>query len=263
MRREAAKRKLERQRQRRIERARRRKRIAAITSAAVVVVVVIAVVILTTLPSGQEDPGTTGDTTTAALGNCTFTPDGEAPAKPAPVPVSGQVATTGTQAVQMQTSAGPIGLTLDRSTGPCAVESFINLTQVGYFDDTPCHRLTTEGIKVLQCGDPTGQGTGGPGYTINDEPPTHLPPGPTAGTATYPRGTLAMAKTAAPNSGGSQFFLVYEDSPLPPDYTVFGTVDEAGLATLDKIAAAGDDGSNGPGDGRPTTQVTIEKVSLI
>ena len=245
MRREAAKRKLERQRQRRIERARRRKRIAAITSAAVVVVVVIAVVILTTLPSGQEDPGTTGDTTTAALGNCTFTPDGEAPAKPAPVPVSGQVATTGTQAVQMQTSAGPIGLTLDRSTGPCAVESFINLTQVGYFDDTPCHRLTTEGIKVLQCGDPSGLGTGGPGYTFEDEINDHK----------VVRGALAMAN-AGPNTNGSQFFITVAATPhLNGKHTIFGKVIEGTdvVDAISKVPTRGD---------RPIEDVVLEQVTI-
>jgi peptidyl-prolyl cis-trans isomerase B (cyclophilin B) len=167
--------------------------------------------------------------------------------------------TSGTVAVAIASSAGAIPLTLDRSAGPCAVVSFLSLAGAGYFDNTPCHRLTTRGIKVLQCGDPTGQGSGGPGYTINDEPPTNLPPGP-SGSVTYPRGTVAMAKTSQPDSGGSQFFLVYGDSPLAPDYTVFGTVDQAGLATLDKIAAAGQDDSNGTGDGKPTVPVTLTSV---
>ena len=175
------------------------------------------------------------------------------------MPPSGPTATTGTQAVSLQTSVGPINLTLDRSTGPCAVESFVSLAKASFFDNTPCHRLTTEGIKVLQCGDPTGQGTGGPGYTINDEPPTNLPPGQN-GQVTYPRGTIAMANTGSPNTGGSQFFLVYGDSPLAPTYTVFGKVDEAGLAVIDKVAQAGVDGQ--PGDGKPKLPVTIEKATV-
>jgi peptidyl-prolyl cis-trans isomerase B (cyclophilin B) len=255
MRREAAKRKLERQQERRIEQAKKRKRNVVITVVAVVAAAAVAGVVFALLPAPQPPPDPN------APGNCTFAA-GEAAAKPAPVPPNGPTATTGTQAVALQTSAGPIGLTLDRATGPCAVESFVSLAKAAYYDGTPCHRLTTAGIKVLQCGDPTGQGSGGPGYTINDEPPTHLPPGPNAQTATYPRGTVAMAKTSAPNSGGSQFFLVYGDSPLPPTYTVFGTVDEAGLATLDKVAAAGEDSSNGPGDGKPKTPVTIEKATV-
>jgi peptidyl-prolyl cis-trans isomerase B (cyclophilin B) len=116
---------------------------------------------------------------------------------------------------------------------------------------------------VLQCGDPTGTGTGGPGYTIADEPPTDLAPAATGGgTVIYPRGTVAMAKTAAPNSGGSQFFLVYADSTLPPQYTVFGTIDEAGLATVDTVAGAGSDESNGAGDGKPNTPVTIQSATV-
>ena len=139
------------------------------------------------------------------------------------------------------------------------MESFLSLDKAGYYDNTPCHRLTTgEGLKVLQCGDPTGTGSGGPGYTINDEPPTGLAPAPSGGgTVIYPRGTVAMAKTYAPNSGGSQFFLVYADSTLPPDYTVFGTMGKDGLTVVDKIAQGGSDDSMGPGDGKPKTPVTI------
>ena len=114
---------------------------------------------------------------------------------------------------------------------------------------------------MLQCGDPTGTGTGGPGYTINDEPPTGLAPDPSGQAVIYPRGTVAMAKTSAPDSGGSQFFLVYADSTLPPEYTVFGTIDEEGLATVDKVAQAGSDNANGPGDGKPVTAVTIETAT--
>ena len=273
MRREAAKRKLENQQKRRAERARRRQHTAIITSASVVVVVVVAVVVLSTvgMPGGGDDaapPPADAPTPTAApaaLGDCTFTPTPDEPAaRPAPVPTVTTAGTSGTVAVSLQTNQGPIPLTLDRATGPCAVESFVSLVNAGYYNDTPCHRLTTgEGLRVLQCGDPTGQGTGGPGYTINDEPPTGLAPAPSGGgSVVYPRGTVAMAKTQAPDSGGSQFFLVYADSTLPPEYTVFGTVGEEGLATLDAIAQGGSDDANGPGDGAPRTPVTIENATL-
>jgi peptidyl-prolyl cis-trans isomerase B (cyclophilin B) len=271
MRREAAKRKLENQQQRRAERARRRQRTAIITSASVVVVVVVAVVVLSTvgMPGGGDAAAPPADAPTptaapAALGDCTFTPTPDEPAaRPAPVPTVTTAGTSGTVAVSLQTNQGPIPLTLDRATGPCAVESFVSLVNAGYYNDTPCHRLTTgEGLRVLQCGDPTGQGTGGPGYTINDEPPTGLAPAPSGGgSVVYPRGTVAMAKTQAPDSGGSQFFLVYADSTLPPDYTVFGTVGPDGLATLDAIAQGGSDDANGPGDGAPRTPVTIQTVT--
>jgi peptidyl-prolyl cis-trans isomerase B (cyclophilin B) len=269
MRREAAKRKLENQQKRRAEQARRRQRTAIITSAAVVVVVVVGVVLLSTVGLGgddqaAQDPTADPSAVPAALGDCTFTPTPDEPAaKPAPVPSLTTAPTTGTVPVTLQTDQGAIPLTLDRSTGPCAVESFLNLVTADYYDNTPCHRLTTSDLlKVLQCGDPTGEGTGGPGYTINDEAPTHLAPSDAGGgTVVYPRGTVAMAKTSLPNSGGSQFFLVYGDSSLPPDYTVFGTVGEEGLATLDAIAQAGSDDANGPGDGAPLTPVTIQDVT--
>lgn len=277
MRREAAKRKLERQQERRAQLAKRRQRIALITSVAVVVVVVITFVLLTTLRGGDTtdeaaapatDPAAPSASTDpaappAAPGTCAFTATPDEPAaKPASVPAATTAPTTGTVAVSLQTNAGAIPLTLDRAQAPCTVESYLSLVGAGYFDGTPCHRLTTgEGLKVLQCGDPTGSGSGGPGYTIADEPPTGLAPDPGGRGAVYPRGTLAMAKTAAPNSGGSQFFLVYADSVLPPDYTVFGTVGEPGLAVLDAVAAAGSDNANGQGDGKPNTAVTIETAT--
>ena len=273
MRREAAKRKLENQQKRRAERARRRQRTAIITSASVVVVVVVAVVLFSTVGMpGGDDAAAPADAPTptaapaepAALGDCTFTPTPDEPAaKPAPVPTVTTASTSGTVAVSLQTNQGAIPLTLDRATGPCAVESFVSLVNAGYYNDTPCHRLTTgEGLRVLQCGDPSGTGTGGPGYTINDEPPTSLAPAGDGSSVIYPRGTVAMAKTQAPDSGGSQFFLVYADSTLPPNYTVFGTVGEEGLATLDAIAQGGSDDANGPGDGAPRTQVTIQTATV-
>lgn len=118
-------------------------------------------------------------------------------------------------------------------------------------------------LSVLQCGDPKGDGTGGPGYHFANEYPTdQYPPNDPklAQPVLYPRGTLAMAHSQAPNSNGSQFFMVYRDSQLPPDYTVFGTIQADGLATLDKIAKAGVAG--GGADGPPATEVIITSVLL-
>jgi cyclophilin family peptidyl-prolyl cis-trans isomerase len=116
---------------------------------------------------------------------------------------------------------------------------------------------------VLQCGDPTGDGTGGPGYTMQDENPTHLKPSASAaGAVVYPRGAVAMAKTAEPDSAGSQFFLVYGDSEIPPDYAVFGRIDEAGLGILDKVATGGVEPANGPDDGSPKLTVKITKAVI-
>ena len=117
-------------------------------------------------------------------------------------------------------------------------------------------------LSVLQCGDPKNDGTGGPGYEFANEYPTdqYQPGDPNAREPVlYPRGTLAMANSG-PDTNGSQFFIVYEDSELPPAYTVFGTVDETGLATIDKIAKAGIVG--GGDDGAPVTTVTIHSVRL-
>jgi len=261
MRREAAKRKLERRQERRVQQAKRRQRVAVITSAAVVVVVVVGIAPFTALSGGEDTPS--ADTPpaaepAAALGDCAFVPSAEAAAKPAPVPTITSAPTVGTAAVALQTDQGAIPLTLDRAQGPCAVENFLSLTTAGYYDATPCHRLTAGGsLSVLQCGDPTGTGSGGPGYTVNDEPPTTLTADPSGQGAVYPRGTVAMAKTPAPDSAGSQFFLVYADSVLTPDYTVFGTIGDEGLATLDAIAAGGTDNANGAGNGSPVIPTNI------
>jgi peptidyl-prolyl cis-trans isomerase B (cyclophilin B) len=164
------------------------------------------------------------------------------------------------------TSAGPIPTALDEDQAPCTVRSMVFLAEDGFFDNTICHRLTAAAtLKVLQCGDPTGTGSDGPGYTIPDELPIDLMPGPAAAdgteTAIYPRGTLAMAN-AGPDTGGSQFFMVYADSTISPDYTVFGRVIEGGLATLDRIAAGGvAAGGFSPEDGAPSVPVTISSVT--
>jgi peptidyl-prolyl cis-trans isomerase B (cyclophilin B) len=156
--------------------------------------------------------------------------------------------------VAFKTSIGTFDATLDADKTPCTVNSFVSLAQQGFFDKTPCHRLTTppSTIFVLQCGDPSGTGTGGPGYTIPDE---------LSGNETYGPGTLAMAKTDQPDSGGSQFFIVYQDTPLPPDYTVFGQVDASGVKAVQKIAKKGTDNAFQQGDGHPKVPVTLDSVT--
>jgi peptidyl-prolyl cis-trans isomerase B (cyclophilin B) len=132
------------------------------------------------------------------------------------------------------------------------VNSFAFLAGHHYFDNSPCHRLTEQGIFVLQCGDPTGTGRGGPGYTIPDENLAH---------ASYPAGTVAMANTGQPHTGGSQFFFVYADTDLPPAYTPFGHV-VSGLDVLRAVAHQGSDDTNGPGDGAPLQPVVIESFTV-
>ena len=196
----------------------------------------------------------------------TETPD-EPAARPVPLPPDPRrTPDKGTVFTVVLTNRGPIGLTLNRAQAPCTVQSFIHLARHWFYNFTPCHRLTAyPTLKVLQCGDPTGTGEGGPGYRYKDELPTNLPPAPTDPTGVrklYARGVLAMAN-AGPDTNGSQFFLVYGDSALRPNYTIFGTVDQAGLATLDRIAAGGieptaDDPA--PVDGAPALATTLFAV---
>lgn len=285
-RREAAKRKLERQLARRAQRAKRRRVYAVAGSAAAVVLVAGLIVLITFLGGGEEtdtaaDPSTSADqpleTSESAPASepvgipteiappptrpqplpatvdCQYPAGTQAPARPVQPPAAGPTSTEGTVSVTLQTSTHSIPATLDRAIAPCTVTSFLSLAQQGYYDDTPCHRLTTTpSLGVLQCGDPTGQGTGGPGYTIPDEL--------VEGTA-YGRGYLAMANTGQPGSGGGQFFIVYGSAAAlntNPTYTVFGTIAPDGLTVIDEIARAGVEG--GGQDGAPATPVQIQQV---
>ncbi|MFB9689981.1 peptidylprolyl isomerase [Amycolatopsis plumensis] len=188
---------------------------------------------------------------------CAFTPDPSAPApKKVALPPDGPAPSSGTVDVRLATTAGDIGLTLDRALAPCTVVNFLSLARQGFYDGTSCHRLSvTTGLQMLQCGDPAGDGTGGPGYTIRDEVFPEL---------TYGRGVLAMAKTTAPDSGGSHFFLVFGETDIPPEYTVFGSIDDPGLQILDAIARAGIDPAKpgiGDGSGPPKKPVTLTHVT--
>jgi peptidyl-prolyl cis-trans isomerase B (cyclophilin B) len=201
----------------------------------------------------------------ATLGaNCQYPATTEPTSKPVKPPRTGRVPTTpATVDATIDTNDGAVGVSLDNGKSPCTVNNFVSLAQQGFFDKTSCHRLTTSSaLGVLQCGDPSGDGTGGPGYRFPNEYPTNqyrLADPALMTPVLYPRGTLAMAN-AGQGTNGSQFFLVYKDSELPPTYTVFGTIDETGLAVVDKIAAGGvQDGSE---DGKPSTAVTIESVRL-
>lgn len=290
-RRAAAKRKLDRQLERREAKAKRQRTLAI--GAAVLAVVVAAVASGTFWWLHREDnPGNSAEVDPATVAEATanaepenagtgslpkFTPSAnlggncqypatvkESAAKANKPPRTGKVPTDPAQvSVSMSTTAGNVGLMLDNAKSPCTVNSFVSLAQQGYFDDTPCHRLTTSpSLSVLQCGDPGGTGSGGPGYKFGNEYPTDQYPAGSPNLdkpVTYPRGTLAMAN-AGPNTNGSQFFLVYKDSQLPPQYTVFGTIDETGLATLDKIGAEGT--ANGTPDGKPKTDVKIKSVRV-
>ena len=292
-RRATAKRKLERQLERRATQSRRR-RILVIVGGVIASLAVIAAVVATVIVSHNDHKGKTASaTTTTAAGsspdastpaaptppaaplppfqpsanvgaNCQYPASQDKAAKPVKPPRTGKIPTDPTQvSVSMATSQGNIGLLLANNESPCTVNSFASLIGQGFFNDTKCHRLTTSAdLAVLQCGDPNGDGTGGPGYQFANEYPTdQYPPNDPKlkQPVLYPRGTLAMAN-AGPDTNGSQFFLVYKDSQLPPDYTVFGKIQDDGLATLDKIAKAGVAG--GGEDGPPAAEVTIKTMLL-
>jgi peptidyl-prolyl cis-trans isomerase B (cyclophilin B) len=172
----------------------------------------------------------------------TETPD-EPAARPVPLPRDPRhTPDRGTVTTTLITNLGLIPLTLDRAQAPCTVQSFLHLVRHRFYNRTICHRLTTyDTLMVLQCGDPSGTGEGGPGYRYKDELPTDLPPAPTDPTGerkVYARGVLAMAN-AGPATNGSQFFLVFGNSALRPNYTIFGSVRPLGLRTLDRVAAGG------------------------
>jgi peptidyl-prolyl cis-trans isomerase B (cyclophilin B) len=262
-RRQAAKRKLERQLARRAERAKRRRIWGVSITVGVVVAAVGLVYWLVNLGPGDSEasPSTDESSNNTTEGACAYVENpSEQPANNPGLPEDpADTAKEGTIKVALKTNQGDIPITLDRSKAPCTVQSIDHLVKAKFYDGTTCHRLTaSEGLKVLQCGDPNGDGTGGPGYSVPDELDSAKALAPAAeGRVTYPRGVIAMANSG-PDTTGSQFFLVYGDSTLDAAYTVVGTVDEAGLATLDKIAAGGiTAGPNGPTDGTPTNPVQI------
>jgi peptidyl-prolyl cis-trans isomerase B (cyclophilin B) len=147
-----------------------------------------------------------------------------------------------------KTSCGTVTWTMDAAKAPHTVNSFAFLAGKKYYDGTFCHRMTASAtLTVLQCGDQDGTGGGSPGYTLAEE---------NLKGATYKRGTVAMAKTSAPHSTGSQFFLVVKDSQLPAEYTPVGQMDAASLTVLDKILALGI--ADGSTDGAPKSKVYIE-----
>jgi peptidyl-prolyl cis-trans isomerase B (cyclophilin B) len=260
-RRQLAREKFERQQQRRAEARKKSKQRNIIIASVVALVVVVGGV-------AYAAGGLTGDDSKTDAAPAAKTTPSTAPT-PSPTPSSAPepkmtIDKTAKYAMSLKTNQGDISFTMDAAKTPHTVNSFKFLADKGYFNNTKCHRLTTEGIFVLQCGDPKGDGSGGPGYTIPDENLTALGKAAGDGSVTFPAGTVAMANTGQPHTGGSQFFLVYKDTKLPPTYTPFGTMDAAGLKAVEAVAKAGvvpgADGS--AGDGAPKKAVTIEKGTV-
>lgn len=247
----------------------------AAAAAAAILLIVGGIWFLASRDSGEEITASDETTTSAeaptveplAMTRATALPDtvtceypeaGDA-SREISTPPTDDVSATGTVSVTLNTGQGPIGMELDRTVAPCTVNAVEHFADEGFYDDTVCHRLTTSGIFVLQCGDPSGTGAGGPGFQFANEYPTDELTEPAATPVIYPRGSIAMANAGA-DTNGSQFFLNYQDSPLAPDYTYFGQISEEGLATLDQIAATGVEG--GAADGAPAEEVRIETATV-
>lgn len=277
-----AQRKAQRQAERQAERAKQRRMLAITITSIVAVVAVIAGVFVVVAKNTGNDTPAAADTPSpsapaagaenkpqsiptaiaappkrpkplAAEVDCSYTKSTQPASKKVDAPANGKVKASGTKPVTLNTSIGDLRFTLDSALAPCTVKSFLSLVGQKYFDNTKCHRLTVgTGLQVLQCGDPSATGSGGPGYSFKDEVYPELK---------YGRGVLAMANSG-PNTNGSQFFIVYGDaSGLTPAYTAFGTVDKAGLELIDKVANAGVIPEGGPTDGKPATPVEIKTAT--
>ncbi|MQA24597.1 MAG: peptidylprolyl isomerase [Micromonosporaceae bacterium] len=253
--------KLERQMARRAAAARRRRQIqAGIAGFVALGLVVLGAFWLVSELGGDEDgkkknsakPGAT-----PSPGACEYKamPKKEASKerKDVGTPEAGAEARSGVRVLTLDTNRGAIKIQLDAEKAPCNTESLAHLTGKKFLDGSPCHRLTTQGLSVLQCGDPSGTGRGGPTYTTNDE---NLP---VKQKPAYPKGVVAMANSG-PATNGSQFFIVYADSQLDPNYTIVGEVLE-GMEVVEKIAKGGVKGDN-PGDGAPKLSVKIKTATV-
>ena len=260
--RKLARQRMLRQQQRRAERARKTRQIT-------IVAVVCCVVVGLGVGGYFLFAGTGGSKAAAASATSSATPSASAsastqaePATTCSYQASGTAArNVGTPPTKpdykavyratIHTNRGDVVIDLLNSKATCTVSSFVYLAAKKYFNGTHCHRLTTIDPFVLQCGDPTGTGSGGPGYKFANE---------NLAGATYTRGTVAMANSG-PNTNGSQFFIVYKNSKLAASYTPFGEVVK-GLGIIQNVAKAGSDNANAAGDGHPKEKVVIESVTI-
>ncbi|MEY9873430.1 peptidyl-prolyl cis-trans isomerase B (cyclophilin B) [Streptacidiphilus sp. MAP12-33] len=266
-RRELQRRKLERQAAIRAQKVKEARKQTAIIGGAVVAVAAIAVGAVVLWPSSSKPKAAASSTD-----NASSTPSAAASTPPAAAKMTYTITpkknpgswktepamtidAAGNYTAKINFGQGAVDIKLDAKDAPHTVNSFVFLASQHFFDGIYCHRLTTAGLYVLQCGDPTGTGSGGPGYQFKDENLSS----PTLKGGNYPAGTIAMANSGA-NTNGSQFFLVYKDSPLPANYTPFGTI-TGGMDVLNGIAAKGEDDANGQGDGHPIDPVIMNTVT--
>jgi len=212
------------------------------------VVVPVAATVLAgcgTIPPVETPPTPDGPASSATSSppadegdSCEYVPNGAA-SRPVSLPPTAGVPTTGTVSYVLKLPDGEVKISMDRRKAPCTVNSFVSLADQHFFDQTSCHQLSDTGIFVLQCGDPTGTGKGGPGYEFADE---------TDGTEEYHRGVVAMANTG-PDTNGSQFLLFWDDSSsldAEHEFTIFGKMDRASRDVVAAIASQGRDAKNRP-----------------
>jgi peptidyl-prolyl cis-trans isomerase B (cyclophilin B) len=268
--RELARQRYERQQQRRAIRMARARRMKIVGTVVVVAVVAGGSGAIAFAMSGPAKKKTAAEASPSA----TPTPAPSVSVKPgecAYQPLSGQEAANakdvgrppakpvkGTYQMTIDTSLGKIVAKVDGTKAKCTVNSFKYLASKNFFDNTNCHRLVTQSIKVLQCGDPTGTGTGGPAYGYGNE---NVPKPGKNKMATYKRGVIAMAHSDAPNSNGSQFFIVYGNSPLPADYTIFGEI-TSGMGVVDTVAKAGAVTDPQTGNTAPKKKIEIKDLTV-
>jgi peptidyl-prolyl cis-trans isomerase B (cyclophilin B) len=194
--------------------------------------------------------------TAATDGPCKYTASRQAGANPnlkdVGVPPDPNPTPTDNRTMSLATNRGAITIQMNGALAPCNVQSLSYLAGKGFYNNSSCHRLVTAGIYVLQCGDPSGTGSGGPTYDVKDE---------NLDKATYTTGVVAMANSGA-NTNSSQFFIMFKDSTsLPKNYTQIGTV-TAGMDIIQAVAAGGEDDSNGQGDGKPKLPLTFTSVTV-
>ncbi len=277
----AARARLEREMAERAAQAQQRRKqttkIAAIAGGVVVVLIAIWIIVAVA-GGGDKKKSTTASPSASAVAGaatCQWLPNPDPSASPAPSanPDLKNVGTppttvpgTGTSTMTINTNQGTITASLDLAHAPCAAASLAYLAGKGFYNNTSCHRLVNTGFYVLQCGDPSGTGQGGPTYSYATE---NLPTGKRP---TYVVGDIAIANTGADNSNGSQFFIVYRDTPdgqddgsgqvssaLAANYTLVGHV-TAGIEAVQKVGAGGVQGDSG--DGKPKIPVDISAVTV-
>jgi len=269
----AARARLEREMAERAERhaKSRRTRTVVLAGAGTLVVVLAVVLIIVAIGGGKKKPtpvAAASASGSATPTSCQWLPliDPSASPKPSLPPQVKDVGTppatgekrTGTELMTITTNLGVIKVEMDAAHAPCATASFAYLAGKKFFDNSKCHRLVTSGISVLQCGDPSATGMGGPNYRYAEE---NLP---TGNRPAYPEGTVAIAKTSNPSTSGSQFFIVYKDTDLDATYTILGKVTE-GLDLVKKVAAAGvvpDPSAQSQGDGAPKLEIDIKTMTV-